>query len=43
MARMGGGCEWYQSVGLYIVNISADYNFFKDPGHLAANNYMGRH
>jgi hypothetical protein len=27
MAREGG-CEWYQSIGLQIVNISADLKFF---------------
>jgi hypothetical protein len=27
-----GGCEWYQSIGLYFVNISADFKiFFKGP------------
>jgi hypothetical protein len=32
MAREGG-CEWYQSIGLIFLNISADLkNFFKGPG-----------
>jgi hypothetical protein len=31
MAREGG-CEWYQSIGLQIVNISADFKkIFKGP------------
>ncbi len=32
MARGGGGCEWYQSIGLIFLNISASFlNFFKGP------------
>jgi hypothetical protein len=31
----GGGCEWYQSIGLQILYISADFKiFFKGPGPL---------
>ncbi len=31
MAREGG-CEWYQSIGLIFLNISANFlNFFKGP------------
>ena len=31
MAREGG-CEWYQSIGLIFLNISAGFfNFFKGP------------
>jgi hypothetical protein len=31
MAREGG-CEWYQSIGLIFLNISASFlNFFKGP------------
>ncbi len=27
-----GGCAWYQSIGLFILYISADFkNFFKGP------------
>jgi hypothetical protein len=35
MAREGG-CEWYQSIGLIFLNISASFlNFYKkDPGPL---------
>ncbi len=34
MAREGG-YEWYQSMGLLIIYISADFkNFLKDPGPL---------
>ncbi len=29
-----GGCEWYQSIGLIFLNISANFlNFFKGPQH----------
>ncbi len=34
MAREGG-CEWYQSIGLEILYISADFKkLFKGPGSL---------
>ena len=30
-----GGCEWYQSIGLYFLYISANFLLFlKDPGPL---------
>ncbi len=41
MARKGG-CDWYQSVGLKIVDISADWkNFIKDPGPLNNKKRIG--
>jgi hypothetical protein len=51
MAREGG-CEWYQSIGLEFVNISAiKKNYLKDLGPLKNKKriwadkqlYMGRH
>jgi hypothetical protein len=35
MKKEGGGCEWYQSIGLYFLYISANFLLFlKDPGPL---------
>ncbi len=41
MARKRG-CKWYQSVGLQILNISADFKIFlKDPGPLNSKKRFG--